>query len=661
MYPMKNTKICFNIIMILILALIQGCKTAPKSGHSAIDESIIKKIDAAVFEVVIPKPAEDSLKYEKELPLDLLPYSERNDNYYSIGTAFAVEKNRFISAAHVIQLNYRSQFKNYFLRDRDKKVYEIENIYMYSSHRDYVEFSVKGDISVKTPLRINENPELNSKVYAVGNAYGEGVIIREGILTSRTPEDEDGAWQWLRFSAAASPGNSGGPLLDTGGDVVGIVLRKSENENLNYALPIGEMNREKKLTAVDHSRMMYSLLNVARKKMFTYHYETALPENYSSLRENLLSNREKYLQKSHDQFLESFKDNLFPRGNGSRNVLYYTNTKLFPGLICEDKNGEWGVYYPEIKTIDLEKGGYIQAGVMNDIVFIKTQNPRGTKLKTILENPELHMNQVLKALPAHRTIMNNDIRILSYGKPAEKFVYRDNYDRKWMVSTWYTQYDDTRIVTFTAPIPGGTFTMLSQTSTGSDYMLDLKYITDFVHISYFGTFPEWKNFLKLKKDIPGIFKTIKFNYNNSRGAAYRSKRLYFKYDKSLQNISKDSVMALNFAYFRESGKIKWDINQIIIGEDKNNGTCFYVSKLLKPARGIDEAYINDWEKIGSTEYPFNKTPYSEDNTTIIKSVYKPGDKNADYMYTMGYIYDGKQTDSAMKNKINTLAGIFKFK
>jgi hypothetical protein len=214
-------------------------------------------------------------------------------------------------------------------------------------------------------------------------------------------------------------------------------------------------------------------------------------------------------------------------------------------------------------------------------------------------------------------------------------------------------------VTFTTPVPGGTFTFLSQTSTGSDYMIDLKYITDFVHISYFGTFLEWKNFLKLKKYTPGIFKTIKFKYSGNEGAVYKSERVYFKYDISLQDISRDSMMALNFAYFSESGKIKWDINQIVIGEDKNNGTCFFVSKFLKPAKGLDETYFNDWKKIRSTEYPYNKTPFFDDNTTIIKSVYKPDDKNADYLYTMGYIYDGKQKDSVMKNKIKTLSVIFK--
>ncbi len=73
---------------------------------------------------------------------------------------------------------------------------------------------------------------------AVGNALGQGIVGRDGVLTSETPEDVAGSWKWLRFSAPASPGNSGGPLLDAQGRVIGVIARKSANENLNFALPI---------------------------------------------------------------------------------------------------------------------------------------------------------------------------------------------------------------------------------------------------------------------------------------------------------------------------------------------------------------------------------------------------------------------------------------
>ncbi|HPY53987.1 MAG TPA: hypothetical protein PK505_08365, partial [Treponemataceae bacterium] len=56
-----------------------------------------------------------------------------------------------------------------------------------------------------------------TEVFSVGNALGDGIVIRNGVYTSTTYEDQNGEWKWIRFSAAASPGNSGGPLLQVKG------------------------------------------------------------------------------------------------------------------------------------------------------------------------------------------------------------------------------------------------------------------------------------------------------------------------------------------------------------------------------------------------------------------------------------------------------------
>lgn len=53
--------------------------------------------------------------------------------------------------------------------------------------------------------------------------------FRDGIYTSDTSEDRNGEWRWIRFSAVASPGNSGGPLLDKDGKVAGIRARTSRH------------------------------------------------------------------------------------------------------------------------------------------------------------------------------------------------------------------------------------------------------------------------------------------------------------------------------------------------------------------------------------------------------------------------------------------------
>src|SRR4249919_79682 len=67
---------------------------------AALTSDLQKAVRGATFEVVTPKPQQDTLKYEKPLPLELIPFTERNDKYWSIGTAFAINNETFISAAH---------------------------------------------------------------------------------------------------------------------------------------------------------------------------------------------------------------------------------------------------------------------------------------------------------------------------------------------------------------------------------------------------------------------------------------------------------------------------------------------------------------------------------------------------------------------------------
>src|SRR3546814_12656220 len=77
---------------------------------------------SATFEVVAAKPVDDPLSYEKPLPLDLLPFQQRNDKYYSIGTAFSIGGGRYVTAAHVLMTGANSLWGPPALRDNGGKV-----------------------------------------------------------------------------------------------------------------------------------------------------------------------------------------------------------------------------------------------------------------------------------------------------------------------------------------------------------------------------------------------------------------------------------------------------------------------------------------------------------------------------------------------------------
>jgi len=79
-------------------------------------------------------------------------------------------------------------------------------------------------------------PRVGQKAYAIGDPRGLERSLSDGII-SRI--DRSGL---IQFTATASFGSSGGPLLDEDGQVIGIVQGGNPGTNLNFAIPAAAIN-----------------------------------------------------------------------------------------------------------------------------------------------------------------------------------------------------------------------------------------------------------------------------------------------------------------------------------------------------------------------------------------------------------------------------------
>jgi TPR repeat protein len=76
---------------------------------------------------------------------------------------------------------------------------------------------------------------VGERVYAIGNPRGLEQSISEGIVSGS--RDIDGV-SWIQHSAPISPGSSGGALISSSGELLGINSRtRKESQNLNFAVP----------------------------------------------------------------------------------------------------------------------------------------------------------------------------------------------------------------------------------------------------------------------------------------------------------------------------------------------------------------------------------------------------------------------------------------
>ena len=187
-------------------------------SQTLLKPEVLSIVRSNVFEVVVEKPQEGNLSYEKTLPLARIAFSIRNDKYIPLGTAFLMKDKQFYSASHIFNLYEDSVYTDYYIRDEKGAVYKVDSISKFATDRDFIIFTVEGFSNTENlGLEWAEEVSLNTEVFSVGNALGDGIVIRNGVYTSTTYEDQNGEWKWIRFSAAASPGNSGGPLLQVKG------------------------------------------------------------------------------------------------------------------------------------------------------------------------------------------------------------------------------------------------------------------------------------------------------------------------------------------------------------------------------------------------------------------------------------------------------------
>src|SRR5215469_5364120 len=123
--------------------LVSACFASLCHAQQSLSTEAQQRLRAATFEVVQLKPEEGAATYERPLPMELLPYQERVDKYRSVGTAFAIGPNRFVTAAHVIRLGMGSQFGPPAVRDGAGEVYAIDQVIKFSQQQDFVEFSLQ--------------------------------------------------------------------------------------------------------------------------------------------------------------------------------------------------------------------------------------------------------------------------------------------------------------------------------------------------------------------------------------------------------------------------------------------------------------------------------------------------------------------------------------
>lgn len=149
------------------------------------------------------------------------------------GTGFFISRKHLVTNYHVIE--GASSVK---IRFKDSAEVDVLHIVSQDSASDIAILEVLLPDSIAfTPLKFKPTlPEQGERIYVVGNPLEFEQSVSDGIVSSVRVVKDYG--KMIQFTAAISGGNSGSPLMDGQGIVLGVAsVRINGGQNLNFAIP----------------------------------------------------------------------------------------------------------------------------------------------------------------------------------------------------------------------------------------------------------------------------------------------------------------------------------------------------------------------------------------------------------------------------------------
>ena len=141
------------------------------------------------------------------------------------GSGFILEGGEYaITAYHVVD-DYAKKGKEILLRRKHRMADEVTMV-KFNRHFDIALLKFKR----KQPrgLRVVSETTMRQgdRVYAIGHPYGITWMVTEGIITRMAywPPNPNGSQYMVWTDAWIENGSSGGPLINSNGDVVGLVV-----------------------------------------------------------------------------------------------------------------------------------------------------------------------------------------------------------------------------------------------------------------------------------------------------------------------------------------------------------------------------------------------------------------------------------------------------
>lgn len=158
---------------------------------------------------------------------------QKTDGGITQGSGFFIHPNYVATNHHVVE-NANAAYVKLVGKET---TYTIERIAATDPERDLALLRVSNNNAPLLSLTDSDAVAIGDTIYVVGNPKQLEGTFSKGIVSGiRT----DGVNKWIQIDASTSPGSSGGAVLNSKGEVIGVVswgMRDPDAQNLNFIVP----------------------------------------------------------------------------------------------------------------------------------------------------------------------------------------------------------------------------------------------------------------------------------------------------------------------------------------------------------------------------------------------------------------------------------------
>ena len=237
---MKKIKILFAVLLVVNFSFFANAKNVPESFADLAEklmpsvvnisttQTIVTNINPFPFEFPPGSPFEDMFK-EFSTP--------QKRKASALGSGFIIDaKGIVVTNNHVIQ-----GAEDIMVTVNGEKEYEAKIIGADPlSDLAVLEIQSK-DKFVPVKFGDSDKARIGDWVIAIGNPYGFGGTVTAGIISARNRSIGLSRYEdYIQTDASINQGNSGGPLFDMNGDVIGIntaILGQSGSIGIGFSIP----------------------------------------------------------------------------------------------------------------------------------------------------------------------------------------------------------------------------------------------------------------------------------------------------------------------------------------------------------------------------------------------------------------------------------------